>query len=107
MSHPNAHVVNRPLHKTRKSIPKFSSGKNKKKLFKNVTLQIPNLILPNRMLKLFPILCNVNLEAVFSALNNTKKKKKKKKNSITLHDSGNILLANLPRQNLKSGKLNF
>ena len=70
-SHPNAHVVNRPLHRNRKSITKFSSGKYKKKLFKNVTLQIPNLILPNRMFKQY---------------------KKQRKENVTLHDIGNILL---------------
>ena len=99
MSHPNVHVVNRPLHRNRKSIRKFSSGKKKKKLLKNVTLQIPNIIFPNRMLKFFPIWCNVNLEAVFSALNNTKKRTE----NLTLNDIGNILLVNLLRQNLKSG----
>ena len=65
-------VANRPLHRNRKSIPKFSSDKNT--TFQNVTLQKPNLILLNRMLNIFPIWCNVNF--VFSALNNTKKNRK-------------------------------
>ena len=71
LSHLNPHVVNRPLYRNRKSIPKFSSGQIKN-FSKNVTLQNPNLILRNRMLNIFPIWCNVNFETVFSALNNTK-----------------------------------
>ena len=41
VSHLSANVVNRLLHENRKTISKFLSGK---KLFKNVTLQILNLI---------------------------------------------------------------
>ena len=78
------------------------NGKNKIKILKNVTLQIPNLILPTRMLNIFPIKCNVNFETVISALNNTKRT-----DNVTLNDIGNILLVNLPRQNLKSGGLNL
>ena len=41
LSHVSAHMVNRLLRKNRKTIPKFLIGK---KLFKNVTLQILNVI---------------------------------------------------------------
>ena len=102
LPHLNAHVVNRQLQRNRKYIPKFSSGKNKIKFLKNVTLKIPNLILPTRMLNIFPIGCNVNFETVISALNNTKRTE-----NVTLDDIGDILLVNLPRQNLKSGGLNL
>ena len=46
----------------------------KKKLFKNVTLQILNFILMFNN-KIFLIWCNVNF--VFTALSNTKKKQRK------------------------------
>ena len=54
------------------------------------------------MLNIFPIWYNVNFETVFSALNNTKRTE-----NVTLHDIGNVILVNLPRQNLKSGGLNL
>ena len=55
----------------------FQVVKINKKLFKNITLQIPKLILPNRMLISFPICCTVNFETVVSALNNTRKNRKR------------------------------
>ena len=54
------------------------------------------------MLNIFPISCNVNFETVIYALNTTKRTE-----NVTLDDIGNILLVNLPRQNLKSGGLNL
>ena len=54
------------------------------------------------MLNIFPIRCNANFETVISALNNTKRTE-----NVTLDDTGNVLLVNLPRQNLKSGGLNL
>ena len=95
-------MVNRQLHRNRKYIPKFSSGNNKIKILKNVTLQIPKLILPTRMLNIFPIGCNVNFVTVVATLNNTKRTE-----NVTLDDIGDILLVNLPRQDLKSGGLNL
>ena len=94
--------TNRQLHRNRKYIPKFSSGKNKIKILKNVTFQIPNLILPTRMLNIFTIGCNVNFVTVVATLNNTKRTE-----NVTLDDIGDILLVNLPRQDLKSGGLNL
>ena len=90
------------MHRNRKYIPDFSIGKDKIKILKNVTLQIPNLILPTRMLNISPIRGNVSFETVISALNNTKRTE-----NVTLDDIGNILLVNLPRQNLTSGGLNL
>ena len=66
-------MVNRLLCENRKSFPMFFDGK---KLFKNVTLQILNVILISKIIKLFPLWGNVNFVSVFTALNNTKKTKK-------------------------------
>ena len=54
------------------------------------------------MLNIFLIRCNVNFETIISALNKTKRTE-----NITLDDIGNILLVNLPGQNLKSGVLSL
>ena len=66
-------MVNRLLRENRKYIPNFFNGK--KKLFKNVTLQILNFILMFNN-KIFLIRCNVNFVCVFTALSNTKKQRK-------------------------------
>ena len=54
------------------------------------------------MLNIFLIRCNVNFETIIPALNKTKITE-----NITLDDIGNILLVNLPGQNLKSGGLSL
>ena len=62
LSHLNAHMVNRILRENRKTIPKCLSGI---KLFKNVTLQILNFIPINKLIKFFPIWCNVKFSLLF------------------------------------------
>ena len=65
-------MINRPLHRNRKYIPKFANGKKKKKKkkknLKNVTYQIQNLILPTRMSNIFPISSVVMLILELSSL---------------------------------------
>ena len=45
-----------------------------------------------KVIKHFPIWCNVNFMSVFTALNNAKKKQKNKAN-LTLHNMGNIFIS--------------
>ena len=66
-------MVNRLLRENGKYIPNCFNGK--KKLFKNVTLQILNFILMFNN-KIFLIWGNVNFVSVFTALSNTKKQRK-------------------------------
>ena len=55
-------MVNCLSHENQKTIPKFLSGI---KLFRNVTLQILNLISVSYLIKIYPIWCNVKCSLPF------------------------------------------